>query len=180
MDSKESEIQEESKTPVIPEPMPRRQQLIHNLAFYKTLPEAAEAAGYSKTYANTQLYQVIKSDRFQKNIRDYYKGYASSLLPSILQAEQGTIQILRDMLDQAATEKDPEQRAELQDRAVNMLAKSKDTLKQLKQSSGVLDSDAQSVAYITVDMRKLVKNRFETVIKRHDNSTQNSAVLLTD
>jgi len=103
----------------------REQRFIENLATRKSIKQAAIDAGYSIGYASGDIYHKVKSPKFISKLRSHYNGVAASLLPSIINAEAKVIDIV------AA---DPEQ-----------LPKFRHTLRELKQSAGVLSPDVSVV-----------------------------------
>ena len=99
----------------------REDKFIRNLSLYPTVSEAAIQAGYSQSYATSNLYQRLRKESFQRKIREFYKGSVSTLLPKIAQIESKVVT------------------ACLAD--VDKVPKFQHTLKQIKQSSGVLSQD---------------------------------------
>ena len=95
---------------------------IANLAKYPTPRQAAEAAGYSTLYSKGIMTHKTKSKRFMDKLRAYYNGNAAMLLPNIIRAEAKAV--------------------ELVNQDVSLLPKYRQTLKELKQSAGVLQQEA--------------------------------------
>ena len=112
---------------VTPEPpqepeLEREDKFIRNLAVCHTVREAALLAGYSETVAKTTIYSKLKSRAFQDKLREHYKGTAASYLPQIASLEGKALKHL--------------------DSNIEDLPKFAHTLKQIKQSAGVLSQDS--------------------------------------
>jgi hypothetical protein len=102
-------------------PEDREQLLIQNLSMYPTIKEAAINAGYSESYAKSNVYRLIKKPEFQSRLKQYYRVHNTALLPRILEAETKLIEKIVE---------DPEK-----------LSKHHTTIKQIKQASGILEPD---------------------------------------
>jgi len=99
----------------------QEQLLIQNLSMYPTIKEAAINAGYSESYAKSNIYRLIKKPEFQSRLKHYYRVHNTALLPRILKAESKLVDIIHD---------DPEK-----------LSKHHTTIKQIKQAAGILEPD---------------------------------------
>ena len=102
-------------------PEDREQLLIQNMSMYPTIKEAAISAGYSESYATSNIYRLIKKPEFQNRLKQYYRVYNTALLPRILEAETRLIEKIVE---------DPEK-----------LSKHHATIKQIKQAAGILEPD---------------------------------------
>jgi hypothetical protein len=78
-------------------------------------------AGYSESYCRSNIYGLVKSDKFQEKLRKHYRTLTGALLPKILKAELALVDIILN---------DPEK-----------LSRHINTIKQIKQASGVLEPD---------------------------------------
>ena len=99
----------------------REEKFIRLLAHHPSVRDAAIEAGYSPRYASTGIYTKLKTEKFLAKIRQHYKSYSAALLPKILHAESRIVDIVLE-----SPEKIP---------------KFRHTLKELKQSAGVLEHD---------------------------------------
>jgi len=106
------------------EPVDREDLFIECLTQYPTKWQAGVAAGYSESYSKGPLSTKFKNKRFMDKLRAHYNGNAAFLLPKILNAESAVVQLVTD---------DP-----------MLLPKFRHTLKELKQSAGVLQPDAEA------------------------------------
>ena len=110
-----------NELPTLPDDMPKREKLLRLLPFYNSIPEAARAAGYSEYSATSNVYSLVKSHKFQSKLREYYNAQTLCMLPKIVHIENNVVdECLRD---------------------VSSVPKFKDTLKQIKQSAGVISPD---------------------------------------
>ena len=106
-------------------------RLIGCLSDFDTIKEAAIHAGYSEVTATKYVYTILKRPKVQDRIREYYKINNLGLLPKILKAESKLVDLVL---------KDPEK-----------LSKHNNTIKQIKQVAGVLESDdAPKTQFINV------------------------------
>jgi hypothetical protein len=111
----------EPETKEISPTLAREDNFIELLGKSTSIRQAALEAGYSEAYSNTDVYKKFKSDRFLKRLKQHYNGYSHALLPKILNIESKVVDLLLE---------DPSQ-----------VPKFRHTLKEIKQSSGVLDQD---------------------------------------
>lgn len=115
----------------------KEEKLIRNLSIYKSPQKAAREAGYSESFASSTVYVKIKKPSFQKKIRDFYNGLAAFQLPIISQIERKALEHLIDN--------------------VGDVPKFSNTLKQIKQSAGVLTPDNVShITLINIDKAQLL------------------------
>lgn len=114
-------IVEQDETLPITQDEIREQEFIRNLAVCKSRAEAARLAGYSESYITGTLYKKFKSKQFQDKIKKYYNGNAHTLLPKILEAERKVVDLVNE--------------------DVEKLPKFRHTLKEIKQTTGLLESD---------------------------------------
>nr|BDD44331.1 hypothetical protein 8 [Desulfobacterales bacterium] len=140
-------------------PLTREEQFIRNLCLYDSTRDAAIAAGYSKSYANGPLYQRLKNPDFQNKIREYYIQHSRLVLPKILKLNNKIIEYLVDRDNFKET------------------PKYKDTLRQILQVSGLLQTDkaepTQTINYI--EIRKLMTNLHEGTRKGDEPSDGESS-----
>uniref|UniRef100_A0A6M3JTW8 Putative terminase n=1 Tax=viral metagenome TaxID=1070528 RepID=A0A6M3JTW8_9ZZZZ len=115
----------------------KEDDLIKNLCLFDTVSAAAKAAGYSENDCKSNVYTLLKRPAIQAKIREYYKTHTTGLLPKILRAESKLVDIV--LLD-------PEK-----------LSKHNNTIKQLKQAAGVIESDeAPKATFINIrNLREL-------------------------
>ncbi|NNG10256.1 MAG: hypothetical protein HKM92_08785 [Arenibacter sp.] len=99
----------------------REDKFIRYLCVCDTIKEASRRAGYSKYMAASGCYQIVKKPEFQKKLKEYYLAHNSTLLPKIIKAESKLVDIVLA---------DPEK-----------LSKHNKTIRELKQSTGVLQAD---------------------------------------
>jgi len=140
------------------EPIKREDQFIRNLAQYPTVKAAAIAAGYSESYANSNLYQRMKSESLLRKIREYYNGNAAIMLPRILDAERKVVELVHA---------DPKE-----------LPKYRHTLRELKQSAGVLQSDTPT-SQPTIKVGS-IRNLVLQMQERREESLHNDAIEYSD
>ena len=107
--------------PTLPDDMPLSEKLLRCLPYFDNVKQAALAAGYSEKSANSSIYTLIKRPKFQARLREYYNGQTVALLPKLFAIDNNVVdRCLKD---------------------VDCVPKFKDTLKQIKQSAGVLSPD---------------------------------------
>jgi hypothetical protein len=99
----------------------REQTLMECLSTAKSISEAGRMAGYSESYCRSNIYGLVKSDKFQEKLRKHYRTLTGALLPKILKAELALVDTILN---------DPEK-----------LSRHINTIKQIKQASGVLEPD---------------------------------------
>jgi len=99
-------------------PQSREDLFVSNLGRYRTQREAALASGYSESYARTSISEKWKSEKFLAKVRKYYHRNAVFLLPKIFNIEAMVVDLVLN---------NPE-----------ILPKHRHTLKELKQTAGVL------------------------------------------
>ena len=118
-------------------------RFISYLSTCKTIRAAGIKAGYSESYSKTNLCDKFKNQAFLNKLKTYYNGYSASLLPKILHAESKVVDIVLN---------DPEK-----------LPKFSRTLKELKQSAGVLQQDQApgSVMINIENMQNILKKVHE-------------------
>jgi phage terminase small subunit len=161
----------ETTLPTLPDDMPKREKLLRLLPFYNSIPEAARAAGYSEYSATSNVYTLVKSPKFQNKLREYYNAQTLCMLPKLVKIEN-------DVIDKCLKD-------------VDSVPKFKDTLKQIKQSSGVLAPEQgpgstvinvsgvrQFMLQLTHERKKALENPTdtidvepETVVQCSDNDT---------
>lgn len=100
---------------------PREAKFIKNLSIYTDPKKAALEAGYSLSYANVVVSTKLKNPKFISKLKEQYNGKATALLPAIMRAEQKAVSYVID---------NPED-----------LPKFRHTLKEIKQTAGVLAAD---------------------------------------
>lgn len=149
-----------------PEPIDRETQLIQNLSRYRNVKDAALASGYTLTYANSDVYKLIRKESFQRKVVQYYNGMAAAILPQLIRSESAAILAITKTFDNAETSIDPKEQERLEDKAIARLSKLAPTAKQIKQATGVLSSDQQAPSYVQIDVKTLINNRFEGVRDR--------------
>lgn len=101
----------------------RENKLIELLSMYKSPQEAARKAGYSEQYSRNITSNKFKSERFLNRLQQHYNGNSTLLLPLIHKAERKVVELVSDNPDD--------------------LAKHRHTIKEIKQSAGVLAPDTQ-------------------------------------
>lgn len=102
-------------------PEDREQTLVECLSTAKSISEAGRMAGYSESYCRSNIYGLVKSDKFQEKLRKHYRTLTGALLPKILKAESDLVDIILN---------NPEK-----------LSKHHTTIKQIKQAAGILEPD---------------------------------------
>ncbi len=55
------------------------------------MPTLAQQAGYSKAYANTTLYNTIKTDTFQRKLINAYKASTTTQLPRLIRIQDNAL-----------------------------------------------------------------------------------------
>jgi len=110
--------------PTLPDTMPREERFIECLSYFKDERVAALHAGYSETTAGNIRNWKLNDPKFIAKLRTRYNGSAAMLLPRILAVESKAVELVND---------DP-----------TLLPKFRHTLKELKQSAGVLQPDAEA------------------------------------
>ena len=120
-----------------------KDKFIRNLATYPSVRSAAIAAGYSEDYANGNLYRMIRGDRFQKELADYYRGCNATLIPLMAQAEKNGLKYASD---------NP-----------GSLPRFAPILKQIKQVAGLIANDHAPVSYVTIDVQKVVGTQYKSI-----------------
>ena len=85
------------------------------------MKEAGIKAGYSLSYCEGDIYKKFESERFLTKLRKQYNGNAHALLPKILRAESKVVDLILE---------DP-----------TTLPKYRHTLKEIKQTAGLLQPD---------------------------------------
>jgi hypothetical protein len=132
-----------SKELIIPdkdiEPEPAKPDMedlfTRNLFLYPTIKEAALAAGYSESSAESTVYTKMKSSKFQDKVREYAKEHDLLNIPRILSIEDKVLSHLEDNpLD---------------------IGKFKDTIKQKKTIAGLLKQEDQGTKTILVNVKYL-------------------------
>jgi len=101
----------------------KQDRLVRNIHKFKSIGAAAIDAGYSESTAKGRIYDIIKTPKFQKALREHYLTSNATLLPKILKAESDLMDVI--LLD-------PEK-----------LSKHNNTVKQMKQAAGILEPDNQ-------------------------------------
>jgi SOS response regulatory protein OraA/RecX len=141
--------------------------------------QAAIEAGYSKTYAENIKYTKLKNPKFIAKLKDRYNGYSSFMLPDIFKSEASSVKLsnrmVQEITEQLNETEDLEERVKLTDKALNILGKASHTRKELKQTAGVLASDASPMPQI-VNIEKiqaLINNNHVT--KRAKSVSDNQA-----
>jgi len=126
MESLTPEVMPAGQLPVEQQVKPDREQLfIEALSQCKTVKEAGLKAGYSESYSIAHVHDKFKDPKFLDRVKQYYNGHATVLLPKIIGAEAKAVELVLQ---------DPE-----------LLPKYRHTLKELKQSAGVLSPDVSVV-----------------------------------
>jgi len=100
---------------------PREARLIEYLSIYTDPRKAALKAGYSQSYAYNVTSTKLKSPRFISKLKAHYNGRTTALLPAILNVESKAVQYCME---------NPQE-----------LPKFRHTLKEIKQTAGVLAPD---------------------------------------
>ncbi len=101
---------------------PNREQLfIEALSQCKTVTDAGRKAGYSEGYCTGELCRKLRNPKFMDKVKKYYNGATVAMLPKILAAESKVVQMVLDEPDQ--------------------FPKFRQTIKELKQTAGVLQPD---------------------------------------
>jgi len=127
----------------------REVTLMECLSTAKSISEAGRMAGYSESYCRSNIYGLIKSDKFQDKLRKHYRALTGALLPKILRAESELIDIILN---------NPEK-----------LSRHSNTIKQIKQAAGILEPDdvpKQQVINIKaaqIVMRQIINGEHEPV-----------------
>ena len=121
---------------------PTREDLfIRNLFITPNVKQAALEAGYSKGTSTGPIYQKIKSPRFQAKLVEYAKAHNILNLPKILSIENKAIEYLSTLDGQEL---------------LQGLAKSKHTITQQKQISGLLKpEDEGNQRQLTVNIKEI-------------------------
>ena len=126
---------------------PREQVFIANLATCKTIKQAAIDAGYSKSYAGSDIYNKIKTDSFQALVKQHYNGYAHLLLPKLINIESQVIEhVLKNITD---------------------VPKYRHTLADIKRSTGILQPEHETRAPV-INIKE-VRNM---MLKVHKSTTE--------
>jgi len=122
--------------------------LIENLPLYSSWAEAGIASGYSESYSKTKLKSYkLNSHKFLDKLAKYYQSGSRALLPKILAAESKVVD---------AVLADPEK-----------ISKFRHTLKEIKQSAGVLRTD-DSPRPMMINV-KAVQNILKVIQNADDN-----------
>ena len=88
-------MNEPLNTETLPTPLDRESQFIRNLFVEPNLLQAALKAGYSESYANSQIYQRIRSPKLQEKIREYARTHELiESVPTILRLEHQALKYL--------------------------------------------------------------------------------------
>jgi len=103
----------------------RETLFIQYLSQCPTVRQAALKAGYSESYSVGHVHDKLSDVKFLEKVKDYYNGHATVLLPRIIGAEEKAVELVLG---------NPE-----------LLPKFRHTLKELKQSAGVLTPDVSVV-----------------------------------
>ena len=100
---------------------PRESKFIEYLSIYTNPVTAAKKAGYSDTYSLNISCNKLKSQRFLNKLKAHYNGRAAALLPALQKVESKAVQYCME---------NPQE-----------LPKFRHTLKEIKQTAGVLAPD---------------------------------------
>ena len=145
-------------------------KFIELLFKYRSPREAAIEAGYSETYARSIKSNKLKNPKFLQKIKDHYNGNATLILPDIFQSESKSISLSNKIVSQLETSindtDDIDQKVELTNKALSILAKSSHTRKELKQTAGVLAQDgAPQINVVNIDkIQALIHNNHKDMI----------------
>ena len=139
-----------------PETVDNREDLfIANLFEGMPKKEAAKAAGYNKSTCDSSIYTKFHSKRFKEKLIEYAISKNIFQLPDVLNIESATLKTLKDIAEQID---DPtlsdDERNKIRERFLSNVAKSKHTLKEIKQSTGLLEQD-RAPGSLTINIDKL-------------------------
>ena len=143
----------------LPDDMPKQDKLIILLPHCESVKQAALLAGYSESTARGSIHTLIKTPAFQSKLREHYNGQAHMLLPSILRVEQNVVKACLD--------------------DVNCVPKFQHTLKQIKQSTSVLQPDPGH-GNVTINVGNIQDLMLQVCNKRNDTLHNDRAIDQSD
>lgn len=130
---------------------------IENLFIYRTPVIAARKAGYSESTAKNITSLKLRNPKFLAKIKDRYNGNATLILPNIFKSESRSVHlsntIVSELSETIENTDDLDTKVELTNKALNILAKTASTRKELKQTAGVLATEGLT----TVNLIKVEK-----------------------